>query len=719
MSSQLEQYQELVELLELQFEERISETEFGRLGELIRNDSAARRFYLQYIDLHGALCYDTGAPFKTPGLGTDLAVAKSEQTIAMRAEPQPVAVRSQPSRPSRPSKPASNKRAVVAVAASVCCLVLVGALVWKNFNLTDDRVADNNTNDKFATDNLNATNTNDQNAVDPRRDIKPIDIRSPRAIASNSKDKDKTQTPDAVVDNQGTDGVRNLGTDEAIVAFINERLSIGWEQNEVTPSAKSNDAEWIRRVFLDVVGHIPTVQQTSEFLADKSADKRARIVEVLLSDEDYVRYSTTIWTNLLIGRSNSQQVDRGALEKFLREAFALNRGWDEVVADIISAEGSAEENGASNFLLAHLNNQAVPATAITAKLFLGQQLQCTQCHDHPFNDSTQAEFWQFNSFFKQIEVASKRSELNPNKRVALIKNTDTNAPTFYEDRKGVVKAVYPSYNGTQIGPDEKVNRRAELARILTSGDSTQIASAFVNRLWKQYFGAAFTPIVDDMGSHVEVSHPVLLAQLTREFVRSGYDVKRLVRWICQSDGYSLSSRFSEDNPVDNPRIGNTPLFSRVYVKSMNVEQLFDSVLVATQAQSAFGSDWDTVQNRRQEWLQQFVQAWDTDENDEADLFDGTIPQALMMMNGELINLALSSRGTWLTDVALDRTPESAKVEAIALAALSRKPSSQEVAAVRRMIKDRVPRMTPRTAMATSLQDLFWAYLNSNEFILIH
>jgi hypothetical protein len=426
-----------------------------------------------------------------------------------------------------------------------------------------------------------------------------------------------------------------------------------------------------------------------------------------------------VWTNLLIGRSNPRQVNRAALEKYFREAFALNRGWDEIVADIISAEGTADENGASNFLLAHVNNQAVPATAITSKIFLGLQLQCTQCHDHPFNDSTQAEFWQFNSFFKQIEVATEPKKSNPNEKVALLRNTETGGLNFYEDRRGVMAAVSPRFNGVQISSSPSVDRRVELAKILTTGDSTQIARAFVNRMWKHYFGASFTPVVDDMGSHAEVSHVELLDQLTREFVRSGYDIKRLTRWICKSNAYSLSSQFSESNPVDNPRIGNTPLFSRVYMKSMNVEQLFDSVLVATQAQDAFGSNWDTVQQRRQQWLQQFVQAWNTDENDEVDLFDGTIPQALMMMNGELINLALSNRGTLLSDIASERSSDAAKVEAISLAALSRRPSSEEIAAVRDLIGDRARLMDSRSATTSSLQDLLWAYLNSNEFILIH
>ena len=229
-----------------------------------------------------------------------------------------------------------------------------------------------------------------------------------------------------------------------------------------------------------------------------------------------------------------------------------------------------------------------------------------------------------------------------------------------------------------------------------------------------------------MGPHVAVSHPELLDELTRQFVRSGYDTKQLVRWICNSEAYSLTSRFNSDetNVGDDPALGNEPLFSRVYVKQMTVEQLFDSLLVATQAQEVFGSTWEAVAERRQQWLQQFVMAWNTDENDEADLFDGTIPQALMMMNGELIDLALASdRGTLLSKVARSSASEKEKIDTIALAALSRLPSRQETAAVRKLIRDSVSSSArpadQQLAMRSGLQDLFWACLNSNEFILIH
>src|SRR6185369_2289494 len=133
-----------------------------------------------------------------------------------------------------------------------------------------------------------------------------------------------------------------------------------------------------------------------------------RLINRLLDDPGYARNMTTIWTNNLIGRATPRDINRPALQKFLREAFGRNRGWNQVVSDLLTAEGSSDENGAANFLLSHLNDGAVPATAISAKLFLGMQVQCTQCHNHPFNDWKQNSFWEFNSFFKQARSREVR-----------------------------------------------------------------------------------------------------------------------------------------------------------------------------------------------------------------------------------------------------------------------------------------------------------------------
>lgn len=712
----------LIELLELQLEGQISPVQFERLEEMIRSSSQARRFYLQYVDLHGALHWD-------------LALTADADKVSSESLPGGDSVRSEAAAAVHELPMLRRRARRLALAASVCCL----AIVLLTFGLLDslmtpdpDTIVDSTSGDGV----MPEPHPGQTNSLAANEDHSPGVLRPAQLPGMNRKpnvpdrtvlEKNREEPDDRQpADSRNSVVAADSGSSETIVAKIDRFIRSGWMDNEVAPSERADDSEWLRRVYLDTVGHIPPVEEVRSFLADDRPDKRSILVDALLDDEDYIRNWTTVWTNLLIGRSNPREVNRPALQKFLRESFAENRGWDDIVTDFIAAEGSHDENGATNFLLAHVNNQAVPATAITGQVFLGLQLQCTQCHNHPFNNQKQDEFWAFNSFFKQIKVQDEAVSSNSGvKKVALL-NTSKGGATFYETRQGVMKAVFPRFEGRSIDAGDYVDRRAELAKLMTEGESPQIARAFVNRLWQHFFGVAFTPQVDDMGPHVAVSHPELLDELTREFVRSGYDTKQLIRWICNSEAYNLTSRFCEDgsNVEDDPSLGNEPLFSRVYVKQMTVEQLFDSLLVATQAHQVFGSTWNAVADRRQQWLQQFVMAWNTDENDEANLFDGTIPQALMMMNGDLVDLALEAdRGTLLSKVARSKASDKEKIETIALAALSRLPGREESATVRRLIRDSVSRSVrpadQQLAMRAGLQDLFWACLNSNEFILVH
>jgi hypothetical protein len=717
VSSQIEQYRKLVELIELQLEQRISRDDFAQLESLISDDATARRFYREYLDLHGMLHCDTALSESIESSDHD-AVTPSGVNSHFNVDD------------ARSLETVRPNRRLLPSIVTLCAGVLTVAMLFLSSG--DDR------NELAETAAPNALQQSEggiagASAASPiasgHSANGPVELPHRKNAVSvaestaNSNDSSNDQLIPRAADSLPPDRRFQSGT-HSIVTFVNGQLRQGWQDAEVTPSVKSDDAEWIRRVSLDIVGHIPTAERVTEFLADRHEDKRAVLIDELLDDEDYIRNWTTVWTNLLIGRSNPRNVNRESLQKFLRDSFAENRGWNEIVAEFISAEGSADEHGATNFLIAHVNNQAVPATAITAKLFLGLQIQCTQCHNHPFNNKTQEEFWAFNSFFQQVDVKRAPMTDNPERRQVVLQDRAEGGPTFYETRQGLMKAAFPRFESRKVDDAEYVNRRDELAKLMTAGEDPQVARAFVNRMWKHFFGVGFTPAVDDMGPHAVVSHPEVLDGLTREFVRSGYNVKQLIRWICRTEAYSLTSRFGETNSVDDPSIGEVPLFSRVYVKPMTVEQLFDSLLIATGAREVFGDDWASVEKKRQDWLQQFVMAWNTDENDEADLFDGTIPQALMMMNGELIQASLESdRGTYLDRVAGSRASETEKIEAIALAALSRPPSRTEAAAVRRLMRDRIARRSAGSdsgiAVRGSLEDYFWACLNSNEFILIH
>ncbi|MEX0724709.1 MAG: DUF1549 and DUF1553 domain-containing protein [Planctomycetaceae bacterium] len=509
------------------------------------------------------------------------------------------------------------------------------------------------------------------------------------------------------------------GSSDVIIDFVNQQIRQGWVDNEIEASDAATDEEWIRRVYLDLVGHIPSAADVTTFVEDRDDAKRSQLIEKLLDDPDYVRNWTTVWSNLLIGRQPPRGVSQAGMQKFLREAFAKNRPWNDIVFDITSAEGHYERNGAVNYLLAQMTmpDAGVQATAKTTRLFLGMQVQCTQCHDHPFNDWKQARFWEFNSFFQQMRrVDHRRFDAKTGRQVddySELVRADYDGPVFYEKRSGLVVAASPAYFDVKIDDGIDVDRRKALAKLLVEGEKPLIAQAFVNRLWGQFMGYGFTRPVDDMGPHNSPSHPEVLDRLSEEFVKSGYDVKQLIRWICNTEAYNLTSQFNDTNEIDNPAAGEIPLFSHMYPKALQAEQLYDSLIVATEAHKSGSAGWEQAESQRQRWMQQFVIAFGTDEADEATIFNGTIPQALMMMNGELTQNAISVvQGSYLHTVLSQKGSDSQKIRELYLASLGRTPNSRESTMANKLI-----RANPDKVIA--FQDLFWALLNSNEFMTNH
>ncbi len=394
------------------------------------------------------------------------------------------------------------------------------------------------------------------------------------------------------------------------------------------------------------------------------------------------------------------------------------------MVDIVTSEGHYEENGAVNFILAQMQNRddGVQLTAATTRLFLGLQVQCTQCHDHPFNKWQQNQFWEFNSFFRQVDKIDHR-KLDPVTQQMVDDYSEVvwmnfSGPVYYEKRSGLMQVAFPKYLGKEVDQGPETDRRQELGKLLVepvNGETPLIAQAFVNRTWSQFFGYGFTRPVDDMGPHNPPSHPELLAALSEEFVKSDYNVKELIRTICNTEAYHLSSRVGKSNEIDNPAAGEVPLFSRMYLKSMQAEQLYDSLIVASNAHKSGQGEWGAQEDQRRRWMQQFFVAFENDENDESTTFNGTIPQALMMMNSELIEKAVSiERGSFLFETLSRPGNENSKIADMYLAALSRQPTRSELQKVQKFLSGH-----PSGDRLMAYQDLFWALLNSNEFVFVH
>ena len=579
---------------------------------------------------------------------------------------------------------------------------------------------------------------------------RPVDVQQSRQMAADDRTTEPGTPPsESVVDSrpsatrparpQRGDFVVS-SDDGAVIGIINHFIRVRWEEAGVTPAAQAPDAEWCRRVYLDVIGRIPTIYEMRQFLTDRSPNRRANLVNRLLESdeyaEEYARNWSNVWENLLIGRSNDNElINRDGLRQYLRRTFVNNKAFDQFATELLTATGSnrpgdPDFNGAVNFLLDNLQESATPATAKAARLFLGVQVQCTQCHNHPFYEAKQNQFWELNAFFRQAKAVSTREAGEVVARLvdedfAGEGNTPAEAEIYYELRNGLMKAAYPVFlTGEQIPPSGRVsdvNRRRELAALVTSSDLFR--RAIVNRTWAHFLGYGFTKPIDDMGPHNAASHPELLEQLASAFGQGGFDYKRLIKWIVLSEPYGLSSRATKDT-IDQPEAGNVPLFSRFYIRQMRPEELYESLLVATHSApdaatySPGEQSLAELEREKNRWLQQFTIAFDTDENDEATTFDGTITQTLAMWNGELVRKATSGQqGTFLHEVAQNvRRADTAGqkvLQDLFLAALGRNPKAAELNQAQELLRRRGGDVT------AALQDIWWALLNSNEFILNH
>ncbi len=522
----------------------------------------------------------------------------------------------------------------------------------------------------------------------------------------------------------------------AQVAAINYAIEQVWNDYSIRPAPEVDDRLWCRRVFLDVIGRIPNAQELKEFAADRDGDKRAKLVDKLLHDdkytEEYAGHWGTIWTNLLIGRSGGNDrrdvTSRDGMQKYLRDSFARNKPYNTIVYELVTAEGSTKPgtdgfNGAVNFLVNKVNEEkAVLAASATSRIFLGQQVQCTQCHNHPFNQWKQQKFWEFNSFFRQTRALRRFVDGTRDISFAELVNEDfageandpEDALVFYELRNGLTKVAYPVFtDGTAIevsGFVSDVNRRKELGRLMM--DSEYLDKMIVNRMWAHFMGHGFTKPIDDLGPHNRASHPDLLDSLGSEFRKASYDMKQLITWITLSKPYQLSAVLGSNNDIDDPSIGEMPKFSRFYLRQMSAEQLYQSLLTATNASGA--GSYEEQEQQRRRWLEQFVVAFGTDEGDEATTFNGSIPQALMLFNGDLTKKAISTgKGTFIDRVSQIGRKPTERVTELFMVGLARRPSKLELTIASKLL---VARKGNEKEM---LQDMWWAILNSNEFIMQH
>jgi hypothetical protein len=482
--------------------------------------------------------------------------------------------------------------------------------------------------------------------------------------------------------------------DTPITRQLDRRLAQRWEQAGIVPAAVADDAEFLRRVTLDLTGVVPPVSEAQAFLRDPRTTKRQALIDRLLDSPAHATHLADVWRDLMLPRMADPQQTAGIIgvQNWLRRQFVDNRRYDRIVADLLVATGGDESGPALFYTTVGVKPDELGTR--TARIFLGIRLDCAQCHDHPFDRWTQEDFWGYAAFFARLQ---QRTTNAANMRLVDVATGEVRLP----DTETVVPTRYPG--GVTLDAQGRGTRRQQLAIWMVSRENPYLGPAAVNLVWSQLFGRGLVEPIDDFGGHNPPSHPELLEELSGWFVASGYDLRRLYRVLANTRAYQLSSHHAED--ADPP----PDLFARMAVKTMSAEQLYDS-LARVGLRSTDAAQDRLADPRRQAFLIKMLTQTRTVTD-----FEWGVPQALTLLNGAEPNaLADAAQSKLLAALDAPFLDDAQRVETAFLATLSRPPRDDERSQFVQYIQD-----TPPDRRQAALGDVVWALVNSAEFMLNH
>lgn len=494
-----------------------------------------------------------------------------------------------------------------------------------------------------------------------------------------------------------------------------ERETLAGANAAVAPP--SSDEIFLRRVWLDIVGDIPAPEDVIAFALDPAPDKRAAVVRGLLADEQYGVNWARYWRDVVFSRRVEDRalLAANAMEADLSAQLNANRPWSEIAAEFITARGDVRENGATAIIMAQ-DGRTEETTAEMARIFLGIQIQCAQCHDHPYDEYRREEFHELAAFFPRIAVRPVRSAARRSFEV-VVSDRPQRRGRGNNDRLPMPEHRMPDLGnpdaaGRQMQPkffltgakmpfgtpDDE--RRGTLADWLTGNE--WFATALVNRMWAELVGEGFYTPIDDLGPGRTALAPTAAKLLSEQFVASGYDVKRLIETICATDAYQRESRPRRES--------DQPAFAANVPQPLRADQLYNAITSALEiAEPA---------PRRQEFRRPsgdatrrggFNATFGFDPSEPRDEIVGSIPQSLALMNSPQLAAAMrADRRTLLGQLEQQIESDEQMIAELYLRLLSRQPTVDELATTSAYFESVADR-------PASVEDLAWALLNSAEF----
>jgi hypothetical protein len=484
----------------------------------------------------------------------------------------------------------------------------------------------------------------------------------------------------------------------ALAAKIDQHLSQAWENARVEPAPIADDATFLRRIYLDLIGRIPTAAETREFLDDVRKDKRARLVMQLTDSGAHSRHFATTWRRTWAPQTDTPEFANLVedLEAWAAVRLRDNVPYDKMVRELLTTprvrskeeQQSASENVTPIGFIAASQFKSETLAASTTRAFLGLNLDCAQCHDHPFSRWTRDQFWQTAAFFEAPKPSAALLQIT-------IPGTERTLSPELLDKKPV---TWPESMSADTG-------RKLLADWITAKQNPYFARNAVNRLWAQFFGTGLVEPLDDLSEDNPPPMPALLGLVASEFEASNFDLKYLTRALALTETYERTS------VVSSPEAEDPQLFARMPIRGLSGEQLYDSLRVAGGLPTV-RNDLLVRQNDRAR--ERFAAQFGIERPIDA---ERSIIQSLSLMNGAFIGELTNAEKNPLL-VATAESPflnSQAQIDTLFVATLNRRPTADESSRLVNYLDSGGDERTRRQSLA----DIFWSLLNSSEFNTNH
>jgi len=497
--------------------------------------------------------------------------------------------------------------------------------------------------------------------------------------------------------------------DSSKESVIDRHVFAKQKELQLNPAPLANDNVFLRRVYLDTIGVLPSADEARTFLDSKDAGKRAKLIDRLLDRDEYAAFWALKWADVLRG-SPTTISERGvhSFHRYLVRNMAQDRPMDQFAREILTGLGNTLNKPAANFY--RIARTPEDATEAFAQVFLGVRVQCAKCHNHPFESITQTDYFGLSAYFAQVQFKGSKFGLD-DEIVFLQPGREVQHPLTRKRQEPVAFGVQVGL----LGPDD--DRREKLADWLTAPENRYFAPAVVNRVWYHLLGRGIVEPVDDFRDTNPPSNPVLLDALAKDFVKNGYRLKPLIRAILNSHTYQLASTGvpkQSAHAADPERY-----FISAQVRMLMAEQILDAISSATGVPETFKgypAGTRAIELAEGGVNHPFLQAFSKPVRDAscecAREDDPSLPQMLHLLNNKGMLAKVNSADSRLAIALKEGKDNAAMVEQIYLATLSRRPSAGEVDVAIRHINGLGDR-------AKGLQDLQFALMNLGEFLLRH